>query len=280
MVYASRFLRTAHPAMQGPDVSEVQSQLKELGYYSGVIDGVYRAAVAEAVQSFQTSRRLPADGIVGPDTWCELQRSRGEVSKAPAQQGITILVDVDQRQLTYTAPGSEMKTYPIAVGKKSTPTPLGNWHIVQKTLNPGGPFGTRWMRLSVPWGGYGIHGTNRPSSIGKRASHGCIRLYNQDVEELYDRTPLGTPVYIFGEAHTGRLLQLGSKGSDVKGVQKRLKKLGYYHYKTDGYFGELTRQAVTAFQTDQLLTPDGIVGPRTYAALQKAADMQAEDFEP
>ncbi len=56
--------------------------------------------------------------------------------------------------------------------------------------------------------------------------------------------------------------------------------MGYYRYKTDGYFGELTRQAVIAFQTDQLLTPDGIVGPRTYAALQKAADMQAEDFEP
>lgn len=88
------------------------------------------------------------------------------------------------------------KQYPVAVGKASTPTPSGNYKIINKYLNPGGPFGVRWLGLNVPGGGYGIHGTNNPSSIGKSISHGCIRMQNKDVTELYNLVPIGTPVNI------------------------------------------------------------------------------------
>jgi lipoprotein-anchoring transpeptidase ErfK/SrfK len=96
--------------------------------------------------------------------------------------------------LTLFKDGKLLKTYPIAVGKPSTPTPKGTFKIVNKALNPGGPFGARWLGLNKP--GYGIHGTNNPASIGKRVSNGCIRTYNKNIIELYNLVPIGTTVNI------------------------------------------------------------------------------------
>ena len=87
-----------------------------------------------------------------------------------------------------------LKKYPIAVGKMVTATPVGTYIIINKQLNPGGPFGAFWMGLSRPH--YGIHGTNNPSSIGKSVSHGCIRMHNEDVLELSSLVLLGTTVKI------------------------------------------------------------------------------------
>lgn len=106
----------------------------------------------------------------------------------------SITVNTSARTLTLYRNGQWVKSYPVAVGKPSTPTPKGNFTIVNKALNPGGPFGTRWMGLSKPH--YGIHGTNNPSSIGKAVSNGCIRMYNKDVNKLYDFVPIGTVVKI------------------------------------------------------------------------------------
>lgn len=86
------------------------------------------------------------------------------------------------------------KTYPIAVGRILHGTPIGSYIILNKAPNPGGPFGTMWMSLSKEF--YGIHGTNDPSSIGKAVSRGCIRMQNQDVEELAGIIPIGTAVDI------------------------------------------------------------------------------------
>jgi Uncharacterized protein conserved in bacteria len=88
------------------------------------------------------------------------------------------------------------KTYTVAVGKPSTPTPKGTFKIINKAVNPGGPFGARWMGLNAPNGDYGIHGTNNPSSIGKDVSNGCVRMYNKDVIELFKLVSIGTVVKI------------------------------------------------------------------------------------
>lgn len=87
------------------------------------------------------------------------------------------------------------KEYPIAVGRMLHGTPTGQFVIINKAPNPGGPFGTMWMSLSKEH--YGIHGTNDPTSIGKAVSRGCIRLYNKDVEELARTIPIGTLVTIY-----------------------------------------------------------------------------------
>ncbi|QUH24584.1 L,D-transpeptidase [Serpentinicella alkaliphila] len=105
-----------------------------------------------------------------------------------------ISVDINKRLLTLYLNNKIHKTYPVAVGKPSTPTPTGTYTIKNKALNPGGPFGSRWMGLSIPH--YGIHGTNNPASIGQAASKGCIRMHNHNVIELYNIVPIGTVVRI------------------------------------------------------------------------------------
>jgi lipoprotein-anchoring transpeptidase ErfK/SrfK len=107
-----------------------------------------------------------------------------------------ITVNLSARRLTLYRDGSPVKSYPVGIGKILTPTPAGTYYIINKAPNPGGPFGVMWMGLNRK--GYGIHGTNNPASIGKVVSHGCIRMYNQDVLELSRLVPIGTPVRIFG----------------------------------------------------------------------------------
>ena len=107
-----------------------------------------------------------------------------------------IIVNVNAKKLTLFMDGKLFKTYPIASGKISTPTPRGNFKIINKASNPGGPFGVRWLGLNVPGGDYGIHGTNNPSSIGKSVSNGCIRTFNNNIVELYNLVSVGTLVEI------------------------------------------------------------------------------------
>lgn len=283
MVYASRYLRVMPEFMNGPDVELVQQILQEMDLLPGSINGVFDAGTAEAVRLFQNQEGLLEDSIVGPDTWSRLLKNsccHSKSSKILVKPGVLITINLDKRKLYFSSPGVLTRIYPVAIGKPSTPTPLGNWTIVQKAMNPGGPFGVRWMRLSVPWGGYGIHGTNNPKSIGKAVSHGCIRMYNQDVIEVYDKTPLGTPVHIIGKAYAGRILKKGDKGSDVRFVQSVLKELRYYQYKADGYFGMQTEEAVKAFQSAQGILVDGTVGPETMNALQRARDIKRGNADP
>ncbi len=116
-----------------------------------------------------------------------------------------IVVSFPDRKLAVVEGSTVIKVYDIAVGKPSTPSPTGEFQIVNHIANPtwygpdkvvgpgvGNPVGTRWMGLSVK--GYGIHGTNAPGSIGKAASHGCIRMRNRDVEELFELVGVGVTV--------------------------------------------------------------------------------------
>lgn len=113
---------------------------------------------------------------------------------SPESLPYSIRVSLAERKLTLYHLGKVQKTYPIGVGKMLSQTPTGDFIIINKAPNPGGPYGTMWMSLSKK--SYGIHGTNDPSSIGKFVSKGCIRMYNRDVEELARTIPIGTPVHI------------------------------------------------------------------------------------
>ena len=105
-----------------------------------------------------------------------------------------IYISKNNRTLKLFRNQTLIKTYPIAVGKMLTQTPIGKFVVVNRQPNPGGPFGAMWLSLSKA--GYGIHGTNNPASIGKSVSHGCVRMHNQDVLELAKRIPNGTRVFI------------------------------------------------------------------------------------
>jgi len=121
-----------------------------------------------------------------------------------------LLVSLPARKIVLLEDGRVLKTYPVAIGKPSTPSPRGTFHIASHVVNPtythdgkvvkpgpGNPVGTRWMSLGFK--GYGIHGTNQPESIGHAASHGCIRLRNRDVEELFELVRVGDEVDLIGD---------------------------------------------------------------------------------
>ncbi|MBB6733500.1 L,D-transpeptidase [Cohnella zeiphila] len=105
-----------------------------------------------------------------------------------------IIVDLSDRQLILLDGDTVVRSFPVGIGRMVTRTPTGEYRIINKQANPGGPFGVLWMGLSKPH--YGIHGTNDPSSIGKLVSHGCIRMYNEDVLALSSLVPIGTRVTI------------------------------------------------------------------------------------
>lgn len=106
----------------------------------------------------------------------------------------SISVSLRNKKLTLFRSSQPIRTFPVGIGKMLTQTPLGNYIIVNREPNPGGPYGVMWLSLSKL--GYGIHGTNNPASIGKEVSKGCIRMYNQDVLELSRIVPNGTRVSI------------------------------------------------------------------------------------
>lgn len=188
------------------------------------------------------------------------------------QSDYTIEVYPKQHLLIVKARGAIVKKYGVAVGNPTTPTPIGEYKVVYKGENWGPAFGPRWLGLNVPWGYYGIHGTNKPYSIGRHASHGCIRMRNSDVIELYKLIPLGTKVTIYGHVlgdagHEPRDLAEGDVGGDVQLIQSRLKSAGYFQGRCDGKFRASTTAALKKFQRDHKLPPSGVVSANVYKAL-------------
>jgi len=161
------------------------------------------------------------------------------------------------------------KTYLVSGGKIKSPSPTGEWVIIEKE-KWGDGFGGAWIGLNVPWGKYGIHGTRQPWAIGKEnVSGGCIRMNSEDAKDLYQYIPHGTKVTIVFENQPFRNLKDGDFGSDVYKVQIALKKLGYFHNWCNGKFSTETKKAVYRFQTDVKLAQTGIVNISTWEKLMK-----------
>jgi lipoprotein-anchoring transpeptidase ErfK/SrfK len=138
-----------------------------------------------------------------------------------------VLVSIPDRKLALFENGRIVRIYRVAVGKTSTPSPVGEFKIVNHVTNPtyyhkgqviaagkGNPVGTRWMGLSAK--GYGIHGTNQPNSIGQAASTGCIRVGKKDLEELFALVDVGDTVQIRAE-RDGQIASIfgGDTGSET-----------------------------------------------------------------
>ena len=121
-----------------------------------------------------------------------------------------VIVSIRDRKLALLDEGRVVKTYSIAVGADESPSPTGEFKIVSKvtdptyyrpgvviTPGPDNPLGNRWLGLDKAH--LGIHGTNEPQSIGRAASHGCIRMAKPDVEELFSLARVGDTVEISDE---------------------------------------------------------------------------------
>ena len=121
-----------------------------------------------------------------------------------------IVVSIPDRRLAVMEGDRVIRKFRTAVGRPSSPSPSGSFRVIQRIPDPtwytkgrvvapgpANPLGTRWIGLSVK--GYGLHGTNHPESIGRNASHGCIRLRNHDVEELFELVAIGDQVELYNE---------------------------------------------------------------------------------
>ena len=160
----------------------IEDQIKKLA----ALTGVMLMAAAEALAQENTSR--------------------------PARR---IVVSIPDRKLAVLEGDRILRIFPTAVGAPKSPSPTGvyqivnsiadpTWYTKGKIVPPGksNPLGTRWLGLSLK--GYGIHGTNRPASIGHNASHGCIRMRNREVEELFEMVAVGDQVELY-DARTPEL---------------------------------------------------------------------------
>lgn len=180
-------------------------------------------------------------------------------SDSLTQPKYIILIDIYSFTLTLVdkANNNIIKTYPIAVGKKETPSPIGTWQIKSKALMDG-PFGGYWLGLNAPWDTFGIHGTSNPSSIGSMASNGCIRLYNNNIKELFDLVEYDTSVIISGGPNWlfspyNRIITLNNKGFDVYYIERILNGLGYYSGEADGIYDYSLSLAVLQYKKDNNL---------------------------
>jgi L,D-transpeptidase ErfK/SrfK len=150
----------------------------------------------------------------------------------PAGPREGIVVNLPEHRLYFypkPVPGQPQRvyTYPVSIGKMDWHTPLGRTTITQKRerptwsppesvrkehiargepplpavvpAGPDNPLGMHAMRLGIPGGSYLIHGTNNPIAVGMAVTHGCIRMYPEDIAELFPMVAQGTPVYLVNE---------------------------------------------------------------------------------
>lgn len=184
--------------------------------------------------------------------------------RANVPEGPWIWIDIHMKTLTLYEGVTVKKIYPIATGAWETPSPIGSFVITHRFAGELGGFGTRFLGLNVSWGQFGIHGTNKPGSIGSNASHGCIRMNVKDSEELYAMVPNWTKVVIEGGPYglldtSLRTLHPGDRGSHVAAVQRRLSALGFYYGSADGIFGQGMLAAVKKARTAlKLPQEDGV----------------------
>ncbi|MBP3708503.1 MAG: L,D-transpeptidase family protein [Clostridia bacterium] len=175
--------------------------------------------------------RISYNGRVGYIKACYLsstkpepiQQPEPEIYSEPSSGGSTInnLIIINSRNntLRYYVGGSLRRSYRCATGTSGTPTPQGKFSVFEKLVDrpyykqniPGGapnnPLGPRWMQFKG--GGYAIHGTNTESSIGTNASHGCVRMHNSEVIELYDMVPIGTTVIVKNTSESDEQIAAG-----------------------------------------------------------------------
>lgn len=157
------------------------------------------AAAVAAVRFEQSPPELPA--LNDPDLFL------------PTEQAVTHLVLRLGQRRVFVQQGDQMvASYPVAIGKQTTPTPTGEFSVFEMVENPvwqspwtgevrspgaDSALGLRWIGFArMPNGVIGFHGTPTVSSIGRAASNGCVRMRNEDVLALFNLVQVGTPVRV------------------------------------------------------------------------------------
>jgi hypothetical protein len=180
---------------------------------------VFRQSKVGSALDLRSAERLLTGALGDGSSRVRLPMHRVAPKITVRTMGPTIVVHVDTNRLDLYEGFQVTHSWDVATAKPGWTTPAGEWSLYQKRENPtwynpaldswgadlpavvpggpGNPMGTRALYITAP-GLIRIHGTTTPDSIGRYASHGCIRMHNEQVEELYDLVPIGTKVIIMG----------------------------------------------------------------------------------
>jgi lipoprotein-anchoring transpeptidase ErfK/SrfK len=156
----------------------------------------------------------PVDLAHGLESQVSVQKADANLghpaAPVPVRVKRQVIVSVPDRKLVVMQDGAVLREFEVAVGADVSPSPSGTFEIVSRLTEPtyyhaglvipagdNNPLGPRWVGLNKK--GYGIHGTNAPRSIGKAASHGCIRMRNRDIVRFFAMVSVGDTVEIHGE---------------------------------------------------------------------------------
>ena len=222
---------------KGSEVTDIQKCLKELGYFNASVSGYYGSTTKSAVTKFQKDNRLTTDGIVGRNTQRTLQSKCSSQKPGTNQTG---LLQLGSRSQAVKKLQQDLKQLNYFVGNPSTYFgPVTKDAVI------------RFQKDKVLIAD-GIAGPK------------TLAVLKQSIEK--DRI-----------GNQKSILSLGSKGTKVLSLQKHLQQLKYFKGNLNSYFGPLTRDAVIRFQKDKGLTVDGIVGPKTQQAIDKAIEKPKPD---
>ena len=222
------------------DVREIQKKLKELGYYKGSADGDFGPGTEEAVIAFQKANGLTADGKAGQKTLEKLYGDKAVSAKSAASGSSS------SSSSTSSAGKISKDTY-LDSGKKGKDVKTLQNRLIELGWLSGSASGT-----------YDEATEAAVISFQKKAKLWADgKAGPKTIEALFSsKAPTGS-------ASSGSTLELGSEGSEVKKLQKRLIDLGYLSGSADGKFGEMTETALKAFQSANGLEADGKAGTKT-----------------
>lgn len=206
------YLRLINEFSNAAEIMSWQKRLEEINikllFSSTLTPGsiIYEIKPGDTLTKIASEFKTTAELISKSNGLSEAKIFPGRKIKVWAQS-FTILVDKSQNILVLKSNEEIIKTYIVSTGKDNS-TPVGNFKITDKILNPtwfkagavipaGSPeniLGTRWLGFNLP--GYGIHGTTQPQTLGRQVTQGCVRMSNSDVEELYIAVPIGAEVTV------------------------------------------------------------------------------------
>ena len=246
---------------QGNDVTSLQARLTELGYYTGRISGSYGKLTKAAVEAFQRANGLTADGIAGVRTQTKLYSTGAVPASAVSTGGTTVTDATGSAGVSYTTLKAGMSGDAVK--------------LMQQKLKDLGYYGGAVTGSfgNVTWEAVrAFQRANGLTADGVAGQKTLEKLYATVSNGTQDSAASGS-----GSANTGAAsdttadttltLKVGMSGDAVKKMQQKLKDLGYYTGSVTGSFGNVTWEGVRKFQKANGLTADGVVGPKTLAAL-------------
>ena len=242
--------KTLRPGDKDEEVKLLQQRLKDLGYYTGNITGVYNDATTEAVKAFQKKSSLEEDGVLGPITR-------------------TVLYGVNAIYAVPTA-------IPVSTPAPTT-TPLTPENVIVIRAGSMGEVVRRLQARLQELGYYtsrldGVYLTDDIEAVRAFQSANGLKVdgkagYETQTALYSDSAIRGNANVTSGETALVSTLRYGSEGNEVTTLQNRLIALGYLAGSADGKFGRDTKSAVIAFQKANGLSADGVVGADTSAKL-------------